>query len=259
MSRLIDWLNRKWVLILVFFAVTVFIHIGLQYYFWNWSAENFNNIVTPIATVISVALFVWLTWRQSRIIESQNTKPYFHGRIDRLRQAMEGSKVYASDAIYKTVNDFNFIGKIREVYMELRQSDEFRLWVDQHIQGQQIPLKVFDRPMLIRQLRFLSQFFVVPIQTYYRVEDLIREINGSTQLVDSDKIELKRIIKETLVLEFMKFVEWNLADQTIFLVPVIYGVSNPDQIVKFEQLHRSDNFIYFYDFFTGELGHPFAP
>jgi hypothetical protein len=279
-----DWINQKWLWISTALVVTILIHIGLRYYFWSLSAENYDNIVTPTATVLSVILFVWLTWRQSkimesqnsmmesqtkmmegqnkmmevqnRIMESQNIKPHFTGKIERLKVALENSHALVTNPVFNEVNDLNFIDKIREVYNELKKEPIFSLWINQHIQGNQHQRKEFDQRVL-RELDFLSQFFVVPIQTYYRVEDLIREINKSVELTDTDRKQLKSIIKETLVIDFMKFVEFNLDDQTLFMVPIVYGVNNPDEIVHFDQIQKSRDFLRFYNFFKTELGQAF--
>jgi hypothetical protein len=66
-------------------GLSIPIHVAIRYYFWGFSAESFNNIVTPIAAVGS-GILVYLALRQAskqnKIALAQSLQNVFSNRME---------------------------------------------------------------------------------------------------------------------------------------------------------------------------------
>ncbi|HMJ70914.1 MAG TPA: hypothetical protein VK508_18565 [Cyclobacteriaceae bacterium] len=126
MKQVSEWINLKWVWILIAFATTLFMHVGIRYYFWDLSAANFNNIVTPLATIASVYLFVRLSLQQQKLAESQSVTPHYERELERIQKLMthkRGSNVQSEADL------FNYLpGAIYGVNQNIHFQLDFNEW-----------------------------------------------------------------------------------------------------------------------------------
>ena len=83
-------INVKWLLVIL--ITLVLVDILTRFFLWKglnlvFNASNFNNIVTPIATVVAIGVY-YNTLRnlikQTEIIQSQNMKPFFEAKLKNL-------------------------------------------------------------------------------------------------------------------------------------------------------------------------------
>ena len=70
-------------------VLAIFTFGCMAFFFWYWSGLHFeldstvfNNIATPIAAMVSICLFVWISWKQLRMIENQNIKSNFEKKYE---------------------------------------------------------------------------------------------------------------------------------------------------------------------------------
>lgn len=85
---------KKIILLLASLILVVLFDIGIGIFYWNrlhlvFDASNFNNIVSPLVGLTSLCvnvLVLFLFLKQTKIIQSQNLKPFFLDRISRIEQ-----------------------------------------------------------------------------------------------------------------------------------------------------------------------------
>jgi hypothetical protein len=153
------WLTREgdwqFYCLMTGILLSIPIHIAIRYYFWNWSPENFNNIVTPLATVGS-GILVYFALRQAskqnKITLAQSLRDVFNDRLKYLKTQMEenrrdnvlriiGVVVNRPTDHYNNIdiNSINFAEKIFESLNRIRDSDDYQQDYDDYLENSHNP------------------------------------------------------------------------------------------------------------------------
>ena len=94
LSKLMGKGKNLVLLLLAIIIVLLLVDIGTGIWYYNrphlsFSPSNFNNIATPIIGIISIGIYslaLFISAKQTLIIQSQNLKPHFERDFERLKK-----------------------------------------------------------------------------------------------------------------------------------------------------------------------------
>lgn len=215
----------------------------------------FNNVVTPLFTIISVIIYsvaLFLTISQTKIILSQNIKPFYEKEIEKFINKAENIKIESILFEEENVNALNYITYISKTFIKLIRNKEYIEDVTQFKNGCDLDLEYFTARSYIKEVLFLSDFTmgVSPIHFFYQdLKEFIIEIDDS-KLIEEDKKLLKKQIKRTFVAEYLALI--NLRTITLLPeIPLIFGNTNSRKIV-YKRLTQTE-FNQYSEFFNKNL------
>ncbi len=189
---------------LILLGVLVLIDIFTGIWYWNrlnleFSDTVFNNIFTPINSIISTILYglaLFLTIRQNKTINSYNIKDSFLKDINKLRKEAENFKVELKGK-YKT--DFlEFEHVIMEIFNELESNKEYLK--DTKELNSPIPDEKFKQKSYFPQMLFLMNFFNrhTHHNHYSNLKQIIEEVISSDMIINHKRKILNEIENELL-------------------------------------------------------------
>ncbi|WP_254086813.1 hypothetical protein [Dawidia cretensis] len=90
------WIKTNYIFIIIGVGTIATVDLLTRFWFWKelhlkFDSSNFNNIVTPIAAILSVWLFSYLAVKQYRLQLSSNLKQNLDREFDDLYKKMEES------------------------------------------------------------------------------------------------------------------------------------------------------------------------
>jgi hypothetical protein len=159
----------------------------------------FNNIVTPIAAIVSAWLFVGLTRRQQRLAESQNIRTHFEREFDRIGALLREEKYSLNGKKYSAMNCWALAWELASV-----------LTNDQDYMTDLTELRENERPlgrdiMQRSYWKFIKD--IVPlidgVSEFEAVEEFVREINQSPRLLEEDKAQYRLRIRNEFIGRYM--------------------------------------------------------
>ena len=231
----------------------------------NFDSANFNNIVTPIFTIIATiiygfALFLTINQNkivlnQNKIILSQNIKPYYEKEIENLITKATEMKIDGEISIENAssnINALNYINAIQSSIVNLSQNEEYLEDCEKYERNELLTKEHFENRNYYGKILFLSRFTLGLNSVTFFYQDiklLIQEIN-TANLISEDKIILKKQIKRNLLSQYMAFVDF--MDKHSSLVPPIPIIFNLPEKIEFQLLSKT-NFREHYDWFKIEL------
>jgi len=254
---------RKNIAAILLFSIVVSLvtDILLRLWFWNdlhllWSPENFNNVVTPVGTVISTVLFfiaLILTIKQNKIIVSQNEKANFEHEVKDLKEKLEldisnsilmNTGVTSQSEIFKGVTSLNYLDKVQQAIDRLFASSQYRIDLKYFENKETMHASELVTRDYYRDVRLLLTFSKFQVTKYYHVTNFIDDINQS-KMLEVDKAFIKRKIR-VFVDQYTSFVQHS-AD---IAVPDIYD--SVDNQVPWKK-YRDTGFDRFYTTFVTKL------
>lgn len=233
--------------ILVILAVTfLIIDIGLRYWYFKnfhliFDSVIFNNVVTPIFTIISVLIYsfaLFTALNQNKVILSQNIKPFYEKEIEKL--LLEGKEIRFLSLVSEEeekINAYNYLTFIHEKFVSLSRNDHYNEDYNDYKKGIIKDKNWFQKRSYRTELFFLNQFaFGISSVSYFykKIIQLISEVNDS-KLIEEDKILLKRHIFRTFLKEYMTFIETQLNYKN-FMPPIPDEYGFPIKNIEFKQL-----------------------
>jgi len=201
------WLKRNdFVVLLVLSCLLLAIDISVRFWFCRglnlvFNPENFNNILTPIATIISVALFVGFSVYQSRIIVSQNLKSQYQDQIRKMTQAFDEK----AGTLHNNLTTFELIGEMSNVII-LQVSDEYKKDIQDFQSGTRQNRAYFETRLYFPEFRNLNSLFLYGMPHFHRVRKLITDIETADLRRDDRKFILQQV-EDDLLWEFMHWAE----------------------------------------------------
>lgn len=241
MKNLFKKTNIRIILMLVAILLAIDILVRVMFNFHlTFDATNFNNILTPIATIISMGLFVWISLRQDKWVRRQNNKTHIERSfITALERLKEDFTHYPLPRNSGYCNGLNFWAEIIKHLGKVTSSVEYLNDLSDHQKGIIRPWYYFKYREYYDSLLFLTQFKEAT-KFYDPVEALINEIIS----LDLDEVDknffIKRIINEMIESYYSFYANLNQKDfEDSKLVPLIN--------------HKADS-VEFKDFYKTEFG-----
>ncbi len=241
-----SWLKRNYFGVLVLILIIVaLLDIATRYWFWSglhlkFDASNFNNIFTPIGTIISTVLFfaaLALAIKQNRIILSESLKSHFELEFDRIR------KVLQCDLRMENVRS--------ELY-KLTRNAEYRNDLRDFRKGKIQNIGYFSDRDYCHLLESIYYSYIFQGLTVLDlVKGLIEDIELSNLQTEDQRFYKKRI-KNEFVQSYLAFIEDCNQIPNRFFIPLKDDVKSEDQAVQFVAFHET-NFNRHYKYFKEKL------
>lgn len=244
--------NRKLILaligLLIILMVLVLIDLGTGIFYWNrenlnFDATNYNNIVTPTATVLAFGVYtitlIYLI-RQTKIIHSQNMKPFFEAKLKVLMSKGENVVIeYKENNTVTKYNALNYIVGLNNLFGLLEYDSDFQNDTNEIVQKQYKPSDIENKSYYDR----LSIIFEVikyksPLLDFYQdIKRFLEDIETST-MTNEDKILFRKEVADILLKDYIDFI--NSLDNNRFnpVIPILYTTDNSDY-VEFKQLNKT--------------------
>lgn len=219
------WL-KKHLLIFILSVVGLLLLIDIVIHYWNgWGftvAETtlFNNLVTPIASIISTIIYtitLLLLIKQTKIIHSDSLKPYFNRRIDNIVRELKNN-------IYKVPDfSFSFYAETDISYFRL-----FKFFKEAESKLKLLGMVNWEGKTYYTSIHNPNRLLNICLQAFANhgigkldlVRDLILEINSETDLTERERKNLINIIRLEIVNLYVTYIDSISLSPSYFCVPM---------------------------------------
>lgn len=259
--------------IIVALLVLLIITTGFTAYFYQYNSgyrfdidtESVNNIVTPIASIISMIVLGYIAYmqmtiskKQNDITQSHNKKNYLLGRFEKLKTKFNEPRCFPAFPSFPQFDHSRTIpvdpiGKIREVMSYLKKDRAF--FNDQQAAIKSYPKKGLQYYMdqkYADQISYLEEFTYESLVGYELVKNFISEIKDS-KLLQEDEVEIFALVNEEFVSSYITLIEQSKSDQTFLFIPFLHRAQIPDGEVSFDKVGTHPHFTQYYNFFKEHL------
>lgn len=178
---------------------------------------RFNNIITPIAAIVSVLLFSYLTLEQLREQRSNSLKQNYEESFDQLRNELRksikdrvtmivGIKSYQPYDIPE-MDSVTYTAAINNALDRISMNQEFIVDHSNFLSNRdnRILISSLMSRSYFGDLEFVLAFAQYPTFKYNLIESFIDEINAS-HLLRSDRIHFKRKVESELLNDYFQLV-----------------------------------------------------
>lgn len=207
------WLKRNWLFILIpIVGILTITDIYLRYNSsWSFTIREstiFNNIVTPVATIVSIGIYAWtliVLIQQNSVLRRQNNRNSFERYIDDLDQ--EFKEVFDYYHLPKSlgVNKYNMLDWIFDMLTKLYKAKEYENDVNTLTNGGAISVKDFKNRSYFSTISAINTL-VSQILPYARITLLLRNIRqADLERIDSDF--LIKVISKKFLKPYTSFLE----------------------------------------------------
>lgn len=239
----------------------IIIHFWDGWKFTVYGTTLFNNLVTPIATIISIWIYTWTLFeliKQNRINHSNNLKPYFERRFDYVLKRLN-EKIYRvtvfrpqdSGIQFDYHSTFSILVFFKEAENKILNDPEYQYDLNLFNSGQVKKRELYDLTTYVRfYVKYLELFFNHGLSGYIKVIDLIKEVKGSS-LIDEDKQGFLNLIRHEMTDPYIDYLDSIRLTDDYFMIP---RVTMPDKedFIHFEPFFKSAISNY-YEFFIEQL------
>ena len=252
-----SWIKKNYKTVLIIFMIILLlldITVRLEFTKINlggFDPSYFNNIVTPIATVISIGLYFYalkLMTKQNAIIGSQNSYPFIDMQFNQTKKVLEKLVAIQPPVPDKNCTAFNCAANIYETMLKVRSNKEFISDEIDYLSGIRRPRSYYEDRSYFSEICFLTHYCFFGISEYSSVVSLIEEIEKS-KLEDEVKLQFKKRILNELVSEYVNImVIWDVSPES-YQIPMI---NLDEKNVKYESI-LSTNYRNHFDYFKKKL------
>lgn len=188
-------------------------------WFWNkynliFNAANFNNIITPILTLIAIIIYglaLFTSIKQNRIIYDQSILPYYLDEIKKLKKKAKNKNFDTLNLFEgKKVNLLNFTTHLFSAITNLTKNIEFLKDYEDFKNGIERDFEYFKTREYFNYLMFIYEFTIgFDIKfNFIDVKQLVEQIDSSELIKNNKTILKKRIKRELHIQEYIAFVEF---------------------------------------------------
>lgn len=188
-------------------------------WFWNkynliFNAANFNNIITPILTLIAIIIYglaLFTSIKQNRIIYDQSILPYYLDEIKKLKKKAKNKNFDTLNLFEgKKVNLLNFTTHLFSAITNLTKNIEFLKDYEDFKNGIERNFEYFKTREYFNYLMFIYEFTIgFDIKfNFIDVKQLVEQIDSSELIKNNKTILKKRIKRELHIQEYIAFVEF---------------------------------------------------
>ena len=229
---------KKILLLLPLLILIVVLDLATGIFYWNrlnlvFNASNFNNIVSPLVGLTALivnALVLILFLKQTKIIQSQNLKPFFIDRITRIEQ--ESNAVTISNYVNGKKHKIQGFDKIISLYIKIIKAlkdrtdyHRFIINVKKNIQESSAESLAFYK--LLYPLIYTTVSSSEICLFTKKIGRLIETIEASNLLNDDKQYLLGQINSEVLsnYNSLLEIINLNSIDNFYYALPCIYDDS----------------------------------
>lgn len=188
-------------------------------WFWNkynliFNAANFNNIITPILTLIAIIIYglaLFTSIKQNRIIYDQSILPYYLDEIKKLKKKAKNKNFDTLNLFEgKKVNLLNFTTHLFSAITNLTKNIEFLKDYEDFKNGIERDFEYFKTREYFNYLMFIYEFTIgFDIKfNFIDVKQLVEQIDSSELIKNNKTILKKRIKRELHIQEYIAFVDF---------------------------------------------------
>ncbi len=200
------------IVLIILIVADIYIHSNRTF-----DDVRFNNAFTPIAAIVSVLLFSYLTLEQLREQKSNNLKQNYVESFEQLKKDLGkslkdritmiiGIKPNAPYDIPE-MNSLTYTGPLNNALDRISIDKEFVADHSNFLSNRDIrvSLSYLMSRSYFNNLEFVLAFAQFPTFKYYLIESFFDEINAS-KLLRSDKIHFKRKVESELLNDYFQLV-----------------------------------------------------
>lgn len=243
---------KKNSLLLIILIIVITLDFVTGIFYWNrlhlvFDASNFNNIVSPLIGLIALivnALVLILLLKQTKTIQSQNLKPFFIDRINRIEQESKTIKIsnYINGQKVKIQGFDQIIALYMKIVKALKYSIDYKNFVKTN--------KKNIKESLAEDLKFYNLLYPLIYTTVSsselclftkKINRLIESIKSSNMLKE-DKEYLLDQINSDFLSNYNALIEFIISESNgIFSlnIPCVYDDSI-DEIVPIVNILDTD-------------------
>ena len=239
-------MKTKYIIIslLIVLICLVLVDIFTGIFYWNRmnlliSSENFNNIVTPIATSLAFIVYLFTLFyfvSQNKLLLSQSLKPFYNKQIDDLIKRTNLVKVHIGADEYSI---YNYIVYIKKLLDNINDDDNYKCDLDKYNRREALNESYFEERTYSDKLAELL-CFIEPNEIFFfqqEVVDLILNIKSS-KMIKEDKELLVYRLNDSLLkgyLDFIKALDSNKIHNP--LIPLLPAINS--NCVEFKKLNET--------------------
>lgn len=248
--------------LLVCLIVVVLSDIAVRLWFAKdlhlvYDSTIFNNVVTPIASIVAVVAAIYLTVRQNKIALSQGLKPHYEkeieNEVERLRK-LEWRDPKEMET--KTFDGLNWAALLFLQLTMLGYDQDLINDVAESEKGVQRDHKYYSNRTYSQQVNFMYNMIFRMTMSLGNVMALTLEIKSGKLIIEDQNILVGKI-RSTFFspIEFLKtMAESSYASNYNLILPVLFEVGKPfDGEVKFQPIMKNDYLVELLDFVKDEL------
>jgi len=234
--------------LLIAFIILVSIDILTGIYYWNRSnlifdAAKYNNIVTPTATVFAFAVYtVTLLYliRQTKIIQSQNMKPFFEAKLTDFKSKGENVRIeYKGSQSVEKYNAFNYIVGLNKLFEVLEYDSDYSNDMNCKNQVQFKSSDIEGKPYYDR-LNIIYEIIndnSLLLKFYKDIIDFLSDIQKS-RMTNEDKALLKNRVVDILLRDYIDFMKsFEKTNRFNPRLPILYATDSDK--VEFKILNKT--------------------
>ena len=236
MKRVRNWLAKKTKRDF-FIAVAILLVIDILVRSWfcselhlKFDSTIFNNIVTPIATL--VAIFIAAAAYKYQL--GQNILPHIEREFERVSKVVKAENPEGLQTKYSNVSTKDFIKNLSKIHIQLLL-DPNREYVDDFNDsknGKFHSALYYKGRSYFEEINYLNYFAVIGLNELYSVVNLIGLIRDSV-LSQRDKEYFYRRVYLELVKDYVDYImSRNSPNVVEFMIPILNGELN----IKFQSL-----------------------
>lgn len=221
------WMRKYLIVILLMAACLLLIgDIVVRSWFSNglhlvFDDDNFNNIVTPIATIISIGIYTWtllVLIKQNKVIHSQNLKPNFQREYDSLIKSLSGK--IDNILTYKPIDLPEMFWRF---HVDLGNDKHYKDDIRFHHMGNSDKYNFYEIGCSYKKIAsFLQLFAESGIYHYDPLAEFIKRVKES-DLMEDDKEHFLLIIKTEVVNKYIYFIDNMSYTDRLYLIPISNG------------------------------------
>ena len=236
--------------LLLLFILLLAVDICTGIFYWNrlhlvFDASNFNNIVTPIVSTLALATYaatLFYLISQTKIILSQNLKPFFERELEVLNEAAADIRIKSYEGTVLCEYDINnYIKSISNTLNFLKYNSEFQKDIESYAKGAKFIERDIECKEYFDYLDNLTELVNEnnPVILHYRkVLAFMLEVRCSKMIQEDRELLINRA-KRTFLEPYLDFINELDTNQKHYnpCIPILY-VDVTDYI-EFKQINKT--------------------
>ncbi len=247
-------MKQKYNYFLIGFALIILLGIVIWCVYKEPKSEEFNNIITPILTIIATVIYAWAlinTIKQNDIILSQTIKPHFEGEIEDLLNEARGVILDSRTLkINHEIHALNYVREVNNSLARLCKDEHFLKDLESFENNNSINYSTLKERSYFGEILFLNQLITMNgVDFFYGNVKLLLEEISQSKLIEVEIELLKKKIYRKLLNEYMAFIKF--CDENKAFVPKIPFLKDAKSI-EYKSLSDT-SFRRYYDLFKLEF------
>jgi hypothetical protein len=251
--------------LLVLVLLVVSTDIIIRFWYEEFDSVKFNNLATPIVTLISLMVFLaalYFPYKQNQIIMSQHLKPDFIDRIKSIKEELRKAEIpfkhnngLLEPPTEEKCNGLDFPSLVGKSLYDLTNNKAYVKDQRAIQKGEKFDIDYFEQCSYYNYIMFFAHFTSGEFANYFRyneIKSMIEEIEFS-ELLPVDKLSLNKYIKTELLANYLGYIKGLNSLTSMPKIPDISTTfSGEVQDVGLAELNKT-HFGDFYEYFNTKL------